>query len=92
MDSFEKLEGLKSDDSTTQENTKFHCCWGSSFKTDDYEEDEWTERLFHLIKNHIPDFVSIVPSYQYKTKVPALLQKLSTSAPQWHHTPRSGPL
>ena len=77
-ESFENLEHIANDETIIHEDTKFHC-YGSSMKTTDYDEDEWTVQLYHSIKNNTPVSISVIPSYQYKAKLPALLEKLSTS-------------
>lgn len=77
-DCLQKLELISNDESITHEGTPFHC-YGRAFKSTDYDEDEWTVRLYHSIENNVPDSVKIIPSYQYKTRVISLVQKLSAS-------------
>ena len=51
--------------------TKFHCM-GQPFFTDeeegDYTEDEWVTCLYYSIKDHIPDGINVIPSFQYSRR------------------------
>ena len=46
-------------------NTKFHCMGQPLAEDEDYNEDEWVERLYHSIKGCLPGEIEVVPSFQY---------------------------
>ena len=78
-DYLQKRQLISNDESITHEGTPFHC-YGRPFKTTDYDEYEWTVRLYHSIENNVCDCVNVIPSYQYKTRVASLVEKLSASS------------
>ena len=58
---FELLNAIKND-GKNHIHTPYHCS-GSPFRTDSYHENEWTIRLFHLLKGYIPSNFKIDLTY-----------------------------
>ena len=57
--------------SQSHHNTQFYCM-GQPFFTDeeegDYTKDEWVTRPYYSIKDHIPDGINVIPSFQYSRR------------------------